>query len=106
MLLSEIKKKIPNAIVNGDMDLRLPNNLNISIPDIDAEFTVIKLDAKGVAISTKSSCKKNEDSSYVVSEISKEDWRARNTLRFSFLKNATVGEAKKIAKVLSEAVNY
>jgi cysteine desulfurase len=55
-LLTGIRSAYPNVIVNGDMDHRLPNNLNISIANIDHEHAVIALDALGIATSTKSAC--------------------------------------------------
>jgi len=87
--ISLIKKHIPDALINGSVERRLANNINISIPHLsDPEFAVIELDQKGIACSTKSSCLKGEESSYVVESIlgesgESESWRARNTLRFT-----------------------
>jgi cysteine desulfurase len=95
-LFKEIAKYLPQAIVNGSEKYRLPNNINISIKDIDPEFTVLKLDKEGVSISTKSSCLQGEDESYVVKALGGEDWRAKNTLRFSFLKDVSIKDAHRI----------
>lgn len=74
-------KKIPHVQFNGTYGvdgygnaLRVPNNINICVPGIDAEYTVLRLDAKGVAVSSVTSCRsKNEDSSsYVVEELYKQ----------------------------------
>lgn len=54
---SEIKKHIPEAIINGGMENRLPNNINITILGFQSEFLVISLDAHGFAVSGKSACK-------------------------------------------------
>jgi cysteine desulfurase len=80
-----IQKVIPGAIINGSLEKRLPNNVNISLPNIsDPEMAVLKLDKEGISCSTKSSCLKGEENSYVVASLGGEPWRARNTLRFSF----------------------
>ncbi|MDO8579769.1 MAG: cysteine desulfurase family protein [bacterium] len=108
---AELEKKLPQAITNGSLEKRLPNNVNISLPNIsDPEMAVLMLDKAGIACSTKSSCLKGEENSYVVEAMisgdlnrtdgevfgvegksdeggasnGAEKWRARNTLRFTF----------------------
>ncbi|MDE2041202.1 MAG: aminotransferase class V-fold PLP-dependent enzyme, partial [Patescibacteria group bacterium] len=58
-----------------------PHILNVSIPDIDNEFFVLQLDARGIACSTKSSCLRNEDESYVLRALGLD---SRTSVRFSF----------------------
>ncbi len=99
---------LPNAVVNGSRENRLPNNINISLPNIDdPEFAVLKLDAKGIACSTKSSCLKGEEESYVVRTMMQADtnaantpWRAKNTLRFTFAPNTPRRHIKRILGAL------
>ena len=55
--IAEIEKIIPDAILNGDTTNRLPNNINMTIPNISSELLVIGVDALGFAISEKSACK-------------------------------------------------
>ncbi len=58
---------------NGSFDpkKRVPNNLNICVSGMDAEFAVLWLDARGISLSSVTSCRsKNEDSfSYVVQAL-------------------------------------
>lgn len=72
--------KISNIIFNGTYGkdeygnaLRVPNNINICVPDMDAEYAVLRLDVRGVCVSSVTSCRsKNEDStSYVVEVLGK-----------------------------------
>lgn len=58
-----------------------PHILNISIPNINNEFFVLQMDVRGVAISTKSSCLRDEDESYVLRSIGAD---SKTSLRFSF----------------------
>ncbi len=76
-------------IINGDMKERLPNNINISIPNLDTEFALLQLDAAGIACSTKSSCLGSEGGSYVVRALGGGESRAVSTLRFSFGRGTT-----------------
>lgn len=68
-----VDKKIPEIIFNGsyDADRRVPNNINICVPGIDAEYAVLRLDVRGICISSVTSCrsKKEDSSSYVVEAL-------------------------------------
>ena len=82
--ISELEKKFPRIILNGDLNKRLPNIINISIPNIDSELLVIELDAKGIAVSSESACKSNDrhEGSYVVKALRPDDKNYGN-IRFS-----------------------
>ena len=85
----KIQKAIPEAVLNGDLENRLPNNLNISIPGIDSEFTVLSLDEKGIICSTRSACGNDEDGSFVVRALNQNEVLAKTTLRFSLGEDIT-----------------
>ncbi len=98
---SQFEKEFPQGVINGSTDKRLPNNVNISLPKIsDPEMAVLYLDKCGVACSTKSSCLKGEEESYVVKALGGDAWRAKNTLRFSFAPNASLKNVDTIVNLL------
>jgi cysteine desulfurase len=70
----------PAALTVNDPALA-PHILNVSIPGIDNEFFVLQLDAKGIAASTKSSCLRDADESYVLAAIGAD---SKTSVRFSF----------------------
>lgn len=71
-LFSELKKRFPNFSINGDEQERLPNNLNVSFPHIKSELLVIELDARGIAVSSKSACKSDDpEESHVLAALGK-----------------------------------
>ena len=78
------KKISDKIIINGSLTERLPNNVNISVSELDAEFAVLKFDAFGIACSTKSSCLGTEGGSYVVKACGGGEERSDSTLRFTF----------------------
>ena len=89
-LAREIVARIPGAIVNGDLKHALPHMLNISIPgERSGEYLVLWLDHAGIALSTKSACREGEAYSHVVAALGGEEWRAKNTLRFSLGRDTT-----------------
>lgn len=57
--------------LNGDRNKRLPNNVNICIPNVDSEFAVIQLDQMGIAASAASACVSLKDAagSYVIEAL-------------------------------------
>lgn len=47
--------------LNGDIENRLPNNINITVEGISSELLVIELDARGMAVSERSACSADSD---------------------------------------------
>lgn len=99
--IKEITKKIPGTILNGSLDKRLPNNINISFPNKNNEFLVVQLDQKGVACSTKSACSKEKDS-YVIQSLGKESSRTQGAVRFTLGRTTTKKEIDLVIKSLLE----
>ena len=84
--IGKILKEIPNASLNGSLENRLPNNINICLaspksltkagfPIIDSEFLVIKLDTLGFAVSAASACSSLnlENGSYVIESLGRSE---------------------------------
>ncbi|MCR4285460.1 MAG: cysteine desulfurase NifS, partial [Candidatus Kaiserbacteria bacterium] len=104
-LINLLREKVPNAILNGSLSERVPNNINISLPGFDTEYAVLYLDAKGIAISTKSACGgAGGDGSYVVREISHDEERALSTLRFTLGEKTSKNDLDKAVAVLEEYI--
>lgn len=82
-----LEKEIPFATLNGSRTERIPNNINICIKDMNAEFTVLQLDSRGICCSFMTSCKNlnEESSSYVVAALKELNSSecARSSLRFT-----------------------
>lgn len=70
-----------NIIINGDPNKTASHILNVSIPNINNEFFVLQLDAKGFACSTKSACLRDEHESYVLKAVGTD---SNTSIRFSF----------------------
>jgi cysteine desulfurase len=101
-LMRAICARIPQTVVNGDIDRVLPHMLNISIPEIKSEYVTLSLDQAGIAVSTKSACREGEnDFSHVVRALGGEEWRAKNTLRFSLGRETSVTDVVRVAHELS-----
>ena len=83
IFLAELRHAIPGIKVNGSMECRLSGNLNLSIPDVDAEALVVSLNQL-VAFSTGSACTSSSISpSHVLSALGVDQATLRSSVRFS-----------------------
>ncbi|HET8710682.1 MAG TPA: IscS subfamily cysteine desulfurase [Spongiibacteraceae bacterium] len=74
---------VDGVIVNGDLQRRLPGNLNLSVADVDGEALLLAL--KDIAISSGSACTSASlEPSYVLRGMGIPDALAQSALRFSF----------------------
>ncbi|MBI2048482.1 MAG: cysteine desulfurase [Parcubacteria group bacterium] len=99
-----LQQALPNVMLNGEPKHSLPHIINISIPDIDAEYVALALDHRGVAVSTKTSCKEGERESMVVKAIAPDSWRSRSALRFSFGRETTARDSSRTLEILKEVL--
>lgn len=83
--IKNVKENIPQAILNGSLENRLPGNANFSFPSVDAEELLFALDEKGICASSGSACTSgSEKPSHVLSSIGLSDELARRALRVTF----------------------
>ncbi|KKP65950.1 MAG: cysteine desulfurase [candidate division WS6 bacterium GW2011_GWE1_34_7] len=54
--IKEIQEKVPDTILNGNPNLRLPGNINICFKYIEGESILLMLDMKGICASSGSAC--------------------------------------------------
>ncbi len=92
----------PQTKINGSLENSTPHILNVSIPNIDNEFFLLQLDVKGIEVSTKSACLRDEDESYVLKAICA---NSKNSIRFSFGRDTSMGDIKYTLKVISKLLN-
>ena len=97
----EIKKIRPDAVVNAADATRVPHISNVAFPNSDAEMLVLRLDAQGIAVSTKSACLRDEDESYVLRAIGAD---SKSSLRFSFGRWTTKDDLKKALHFLKKFI--
>lgn len=94
---------LPEVVINGSLEDRVANNVNISIPRYDSEYAVITLDAHGIACSTRSACAGADGSgSAVIRHIYNDDARANSTIRFTLGPNTSKEEIGKVKAVVKE----
>lgn len=94
--LKNINKDI---VFNVDTDKSSPHILSINIPNIDNEMFLLRLDAKGISVSTKSACLRDENESYVLKAIGVNN--SKNVIRFSLGNNTKKSDLDYVLNVMS-----
>ena len=110
-LINEINNNIPDIKINGDLENRLPGNINISIKGVEADNILNELDKKGIFISTGSACTTGSiESSHVLKAIGLSDAEAHGSIRISLGKYNTKDELKyfvvELKKIIEKLRKY
>ncbi len=104
-LESEIVALLPGAKLNGHRDRRLPNTLNMVLPDMRGESLVLAMDQKGVAMSSGSACRSGlPDPSHVLLAMGLAEEEVHRSIRFSLGHNTTEDEIDKTIELLAEII--
>ncbi|MDO8349290.1 MAG: IscS subfamily cysteine desulfurase, partial [Planctomycetota bacterium] len=81
-LQARICKAMPDAVLNGDVEARLPHLLNISFPYVEGESLIMGI--KDIAVSSGSACTSASlEPSYVLKGLGLGDELAHSSIRFS-----------------------
>ena len=92
-------RTIPGCVVNGTcaQEKRLPGNVNISFPGLDAESLVLHLDRVGICCSAASACTAGvSEPSHVLLAIGRDREEASSSLRFTLGQRNTMDEIEYI----------
>lgn len=88
--------KIPKSFLNGHPTMRLPNNANVTILDIEGEAMILYLDEAGFRLSTGSACTSaNLEPSHVIRALGLPYEAAHGSLRMTlgrFSKDSDIDE--------------
>jgi cysteine desulfurase len=102
-LLATLRDAIPGIQVNGTLAQRLPGNLNMVIPGIDADRLIDHL--PGLAISTSSACNTGQaDPSHVLMAIGLDRVSARASIRIGLGRGTTLRDITLAAQQISAGV--
>ena len=103
--ISEVEKKIPNVVLNGAREKRLPGNANFSFEFTEGESLLLNLDQKGICASSGSACSTGEPSpSHVLMAIGLPSDIAKGALRVTFGDDNTKEDVDYLVKNLQEIV--
>lgn len=103
-LLDGFLSNIDNAFVNGDLNKRLSNNLNICFEGLSADNLI--MNTREIAVSTSSACAFSNQTSYVLKAIGLSDQQAKSSIRFGIGRFNTEEEIDYVIKKYVEKIKY
>ena len=104
-LIAGIEERVDGVTLNGHLERRLANNVNVSFEGIEAEPLLIGLDVAGVAASSGSACTAGSlEPSHVLRAIGLHDDLSRGSLRLTVGPENTVEEVDYVVDTLATLV--
>jgi cysteine desulfurase len=106
MLIEGVESSIPDVILNGHREKRLPNNANISFLFIEGESLILSLDALGVAVSSGSACTSGSlDPSHVLMNMGMDHQQAHGSLRMTLGRGTSEEDIEYVLEKLPNIVD-
>ena len=103
-LRCSLAAKVPGLALNGDLARRIPGNLNLAFPGVDAEVLMARL--KDIALSSGSACTSASiEPSYVLRALGLEDAVARASLRIGLGRFTDTAEIDYAVEAIAAAVD-
>ena len=100
-LESGLLAEIPNSIINGDREQRLPNTSSISFEYVEGESILLRLSDKGICASSGSACTSGSlEPSHVLRAMGVPFTAAHGSIRFSLSRYNTEKEIDYILDVM------
>ena len=104
-LVDGIRAQVPDVIVNGDPDRRLPGIAHLSFPGCEGDSLLMLLDARDVECSTGSACSAGvAQPSHVLLAMGAPEAVARGSLRFSLGHTSTADDVEAALDAIGPAV--
>jgi cysteine desulfurase len=104
-LIKSVSEKIPDTLLNGHPQKRVPQNANITFHFVEGESITLHLDMRGFCVSTGSACfSRSLEASHVILGIGGDHERAHGSIRFTFGRFNNLEEVDAIVEALSEVV--
>ncbi|MCW8906536.1 MAG: IscS subfamily cysteine desulfurase [Sedimenticola sp.] len=97
-------REMEEVYLNGDLDQRVPGNLNVSFAYVEGESLIMAL--KDIAVSSGSACTSASlEPSYVLRALGREDELAHSSIRFTIGRFTTEEEIDYVINLISGQVN-
>ena len=101
-LISKLRTRFPDLVINGDLNQRIPGNLNIQLPGVDSDALVTALQDK-VAFSTGAACNAGiVEPSYVLAALGLNIDEINNSIRLGYGRFTSLEEVNLAIDLISE----
>ena len=103
-LLQRLRARVPDLHVNGSLEHRLPNNLNVSFPNVAGEALLVGIG--DICVSAGSACSSgSEEPPYVLKALALDPDLARASIRFGLGRYTTEEEVDYAAGKVADVVH-
>ena len=100
-----VEEKIEIALFNGSKKLRVSGNSNFSFKGIDSQSLLLKLDEKGICVSSGSACSEgNGKPSHVLKAIGLSDEEAKSAIRVTLGEENTKEDIDYLVESIIESI--
>ena len=104
-LVAGVRAAVPDCVVNGSADQRLPGIAHLTFPGCEGDALLMLLDAKGVECSTGSACSAGvAQPSHVLVAMGATPAEAKGSLRFSLGHNSSAADVAAAVDAIGPAV--
>ena len=104
-LISGVRTRVPDVVLNGHPTDRLPNNASFCIPGTDGESLIVALDLEGFAVSSGSACTSGEtEPSHVLLALGLDREVAKGSLRVTVGRSTTDADVDAFVRALEHIV--
>lgn len=100
-----IFESIPEVLLNGSKEHRVPHILNVSYLYVEGESILLHLDMRGIAVTTGSACfSRALEPSYVLMAMGRKHEESHGSIRYSLSRFNTREEVEYVAQASAEIV--
>jgi cysteine desulfurase len=104
-LIAGVHAAVPDAVLRGDPNDRLPGNVHFTFPGCEGDSLLFLLDVAGFSVSTGSACQAGvPEASHVLLAMGLDEPTARGALRISLGETTTADEIAQFVEALPRAV--
>lgn len=104
-LWTRLRARLPDLQINGPIASRLPGNLNVTVPGVDGEALLARLQQTELAVSSGAACSSNNpEPSHVLRAIGLSDAAARASLRFGLGIGNDLAQVESAVEIISNTV--
>lgn len=106
-LQNGLLEAIPDAHVNGNLQLRLPNTVSMGFEFVEGEAILMRMDEKGICASSGSACTSGSlEPSHVLRAMGVPFTRVHGSIRFSLSRYNTEEEIKYVIRELPGIIEF
>jgi cysteine desulfurase len=103
--IKRLKEETPDLSVNGDLQNRLPNNVHVSVPNVEGESILLMLDINKIEASTGSACSARDlKPSHVLLALGQSADLAHGSIRFTLGKYTSKKDIDYVLSVFPDII--